>query len=64
MENPKKIRPALADLAPGQHIDFDLARLKSVRTQASELGAILNRVYTTRVDRDERIIRVTRTDQG
>ncbi len=35
--------------------------MKSVRTQASELGAIHNRQYTTKTDREARTITVKRT---
>ena len=39
-ENMEKIRPALVALEVGDEITFHISRLKSVRTQASELGAI------------------------
>lgn len=39
---------------------FPIERLKTVRTQASELGAIYDRVYTTTTDRVERTIEVKR----
>lgn len=40
-ENMEKIRPALIALEVGDEITFHISRLKSVRTQASELGAII-----------------------
>lgn len=40
VENLEKIRPALVALEVGDAIVFPISRLKSVRTQASELGAI------------------------
>ena len=38
----EKIRPALVALEVGDTVTFPISRLKSVRTQASELGAIYN----------------------
>lgn len=59
-KNIEKIRPALLAMEPGQTISFPIARLKSVRTQASELGAIYERQYTTSMNRSERVVSVTR----
>ena len=56
-ENLEKIRPALVALEVGEPI----SRLKSVRTQASELGAIYNRQFKTRTDREKQTITVKRT---
>ena len=42
-ENLEKIRPALTALEVGGTVTFPISRLKSVRTQASELGAIYNK---------------------
>lgn len=44
----------------GLSADFPIARLKSVRTQASELGAIFNRQFTTKTNRIAQIISVKR----
>lgn len=51
-ENLEKIRPALVALEVGESVSFPISRLKSVRTQASELGAIYNRQFKTRTDRE------------
>jgi len=59
-ENSVKIRPLLVALEVGEEITFDIAKLKSVRTQASELGVILGRQYKTRTDRENRVIIVQR----
>lgn len=59
-ENIQKIRPALIAMEVGNTISFPIERLKSVRTQASELGAIYERQFKTRTDRIARIIEVTR----
>lgn len=55
-----KIRPVLVALQIGETVDFPITRLKSVRTQASELGAIFNRQFTTRTNRIAQIISVKR----
>ena len=39
-ENLEKIRPALVALEVGESVSFPISRLKSVRTQASELGLV------------------------
>ncbi len=56
----EKIRPVLMALEVGYSTSFHISRLKSVRTQASELGAIYNRQYKTKTDRANQIIIVTR----
>ena len=60
-ENLEKIRPALVALEVGEYVSFPISRLKSVRTQASELGAIYNRQFKTRTDRENHTITVKRT---
>lgn len=55
-----KIRPSLIALNVGDEISFPIEKLKSVRTQASELGAIMSRQYTTKTDRINHIINVKR----
>ncbi len=55
-----KIRPAIMAMAVGETIEFPIAKLKSVRTQASEIGAITERRYTTRTNREARTISITR----
>ena len=52
---------ALVALEVGDEITFPISRLKSVRTQASELGAIYNRQFKTRTDREKQTITVMRT---
>lgn len=60
MDNMPKIRPALVGLNKGESVEFPIERLKSVRSQASELGAIYDRTFVTKTDRVARIIIVTR----
>ena len=52
-ENLEKIRPVLTALEFGDEVTFPISRLKSVRTQASELGAIFNRQFKTKTNRDK-----------
>ncbi|MDE6552660.1 MAG: hypothetical protein K2K98_06855 [Muribaculaceae bacterium] len=56
----QKIRPALLALAIGEVVTFPISRLKSVRTQASELGAIYERKFVTKMNREERTVEVHR----
>ena len=60
VENKKKIRPALTALEMGDAVVFPISRLKSVRTQASELGAIFNRRFKTKTNRENQTITVSR----
>lgn len=60
-ENQIKIRPTLTDMEIGDTCTFPVARMRSVRAQASELGVILDRTYKTTTNRAERTISVTRT---
>lgn len=56
----QKIRPTLMDVAVGDTVKFPITRLKSVRTQASELGMMYERQFTTKTNRTERTVEVTR----
>lgn len=60
VNNTQKIRPTLFEMAVGDTVKFPITRLKSVRTQASELGIMYERQYTTKTDRVEKTIEVTR----
>ena len=60
IENLEKIRPALTALEMGDAVVFPISRLKSVRTQASELGAIFNRRFKTKTNRENQTITVSR----
>lgn len=59
-ETQQKIRPILMEMNVGDTAIFPIIRLKSVRTQASELGAIYNRQFTTKTDRVAQTIKVKR----
>lgn len=56
----QKIRPLLLSMNVGESVVFPISRLKSVRTQASELGAIYERKYVTKMNRDDRTVEVSR----
>ena len=56
----EKIRPILTNMEVGVSTNFPIEKLKTVRTQASELGAILSRRYKTKTDRVKKVIIVTR----
>lgn len=60
VENLEKIRPALTALEVGDAVVFPISRLKSLRTQASELGAIFNRRFKTKTNRENQTITVSR----
>ena len=60
VENLEKIRPALTALEVGDAVVFPISRLKGVRTQASELGAIFNRRFKTKTNRENQTITVSR----
>ena len=57
-----KIRPVLEALQIGEAVIYPISRMKSVRTQASELGAIYNRQYKTQTNRENMTITVKRID--
>ncbi len=59
--NTVKIRPTLLNMGIGETISFPIEKLKSVRVQASELGAMFDMLFKTRTDRELRIIEITRT---
>ena len=55
------IRSSIASLEIGQVVTFPIQKLNTIRTTASELGAILDRGFKTRMCRAERIVTVCRT---
>lgn len=57
----EKVRPLLVKMQVNETLIFPICRLKTVRTQASELGAIYDRAYSTKTDRVAKTIEVTRT---
>ena len=59
-ENLEKIRPVLIALEIGDEVTFPISRLKSVRTQASALGAIFNRLFKPSTARENQTNTVKR----
>lgn len=59
-ENFEKIGPSLLSLKVGDIIQFPIIRMRSVRVQACELGAIYERKFKTKTDKEKRIILVER----
>ncbi len=54
------ISSTLKDLKVGESATYPILRLRTVRSQASELGAMLDRVYSTCMNREARTITVIR----
>lgn len=55
------MRPMIEAMMVSETLEFPIIKLKSVRTIASELGAMHDRRYVTRSDREHKTITVTRT---
>lgn len=61
MENEQlKVRPTLANMKVGESITFPIEKMKSIRTQATEIGAIMGVTFKTKTNRIERTIEVKR----
>ena len=60
MEEKANVRKELTDLNVGDRVSYSIAKTKSVRAQASDLGLILDRVYKTSTSRENKTITVTR----
>ncbi len=54
------LRPTIMGLEVGEKAVFPILQLRSVRSLASELGAMFERRYTTCMDREARAVTVTR----
>ena len=59
-DNSTPIRPEIMGLKVGDAVQFAIERLRSVRTLASEIGLAYSRKFTTKTDRESRVIEVTR----
>lgn len=55
------VRQSLTKMLVGEQLTFPIENTKSIRAQSSDLGLILNRIYKTETNRDNRTITVTRT---
>jgi hypothetical protein len=51
----------LQGMSVGDTLIFPLEQMRTIRTQASMYGAIWNRVFKTRMDRENRTLIVERT---
>lgn len=61
-KNQPKIRPAISGLKVGEEVSFHISKVKSVRTQASELGMIEEKRFQTETDREAHVIIVRRIE--
>lgn len=57
-----KVSVILAGMEVGSVREFPIAKIKSVRVEASYQGMIHNRKYETKADKDRRVVIVTRTE--
>ena len=61
-ERPKKMRTQIVGLNVGESVAFPIEKMKTIRAQTSELNCIMQRVYATRLNRDDRTIVVIRKE--
>lgn len=61
-EKPKKMRPQIVGLQVGESVSFPIEKMKTIRAQTSELNCIMQRVYSTSLNRVDRTIIVTRKE--
>lgn len=59
-ENNKTIVDTLQSMTVGESLDFPAEQSPTVRSTASTYGFKWNRTYTTKTNREQRIITVTR----
>lgn len=59
-EKKPKISHAITNLEVGDKTIFPIEKIRSVRSEASSLGAILDRVFKASMDREARTVVVTR----
>ena len=62
IERPKKMRTQIVELNVGESVPFPIEKMKTIRAQTSELNCIMQRVYATKLNRDDRTIIVTRKE--
>ena len=62
IERPKKMRTQIVELNEGESVAFPIEKMKTIRAQTSELNCIMQRVYATRLNREDRTIVVTRKE--
>ena len=62
IERPKKMRTQIVELNISESEEFTIEKMKTIRAQTSELNCIMQRVYATKLNRDDRTIIVTRKE--
>ena len=62
IERPKKMRTQIVELNVGESVAFPIEKMKTIRAQTSELNCIMQRVYATKLNRDDRTIVITRKE--
>lgn len=60
MTNQKTLAPMIREMEIGGRIEYPLERMRAVRATCSMIGLEMNRQYTTRIDKERRIIEVNR----
>ena len=54
------MRPQIIELEIGETVSFPIEKMKSVRAQTSEISCIMERIYSTSLNRVDRTITVIR----
>ena len=60
MDEKLKMKPAIEAMKVGDEISFPIEKLCSVKTTACTAGLVLNRKYTTNLNKADRIVNVMR----
>ena len=56
------MRTQIVELNVGESVAFPIEKMKTIRAQASELNCIMQRVYATKLNQENRTIVVTRKE--
>ena len=56
------LKGQIREMKVGQVLTMPIERVATVRTYASEIGVVLNRLYKTFTDRNTRVVTVTRVE--
>lgn len=54
------LRLQIRELEPGKSISFPIQRMQTIKTTCYELGTIYSRKFSTKLNRQQEIITVTR----
>lgn len=55
-----KVLPTLQAMKVGDEVEFPISRLMTVQGSASKQSLVLDRKYSTRTDRERKVVIVTR----